>query len=126
MAFNGCLCMSPRVDSELFSAAFSQKLSPELKPLPFLVAGRVLLPEADEGPSFVQEPAGSLFTGMEHASVSSGQDPIKSNHITQLVSHQSAGMQASLAALEAESHATCLAQAKKEQGDKSTGMMYQC
>jgi len=26
-AFNGCLCMSPGVDGELFGAAFSQKLS---------------------------------------------------------------------------------------------------
>jgi hypothetical protein len=108
-AFNSCLCMSPGVDGELFGAAFSQKLSPKLEPLPFLVAGEMLLPEPDEGPSFMQEPAGSSFTGTEHASVSSGQGPIESRHITQLASHQSVGMQASLAALEVESHTTCLA-----------------
>jgi len=119
-----CTCHQGLIASRLVQLS-QQKLSPELEPLPSPVTGETLLLEPDEGPSFVQEPAHSLFTGAVHASASFSHGPIESSHIAQLALHQSAGMQASLAALEAESHATRLAQAKKEQGDKSTGTTYQ-
>lgn len=111
MAFNGCLHTSPGTDSDMFGS-FSQNLSPDLEPVPF--------PH--------QEPVGFPFMGMQLTSASFSQGSIKSgtsDHIMQLALHQSAGLQASLVALKAESHATHLAQAKKEQDGKSTGTTYQ-
>jgi len=107
-AFNDCLRMSP-ADSEVFGAGLPQKLLPELEP---------------PSPSF-------LFAGVSgFTSPLFEQDRVETpalprHHMTQLVLHMSEGMQASLAALEIESHATRLAQVKKEQNDKSTGTTYQ-
>jgi hypothetical protein len=107
-AFNDCLWMLP-TDSEVFSAGLPQKLSPELEP---------------PSPSF-------LFAGVSgFTSPLFEQDRVETpalprHYVTQLVLHMSKGMQASLAVLEIESHATHLAQVKKEQNDKSTGTTYQ-
>ena len=128
-ALDGCLRMSPTPDLDTMGARFSHKLSAELEPPlsllecdPFaLLAGR-----SPSGPSFptVQLTPTSYANGPVNAGVDCSPSPRPPLHIVPVASDPPTGMQASLAALEADSHAARLAHAKQEQSDKSTAGTY--
>ena len=117
--FDGCLRMSPTPDLDTMGARFSQKLSAELEPPPSLLECdlfALLAGRSPSGPSFptVQLTPTNYANGPVNAGVDRGPLP----------SDPPMGMQASLAALEADSHAARLAHAKREQSDKSTAGTY--
>lgn len=127
-AFDGCLRMSPTPDLDVVDTRFSQKLSAELKPPPSLLEldHPFALP-VESDPSFptVQLTPTSYVNGPANVGVDlCGPSPHPPAHVVSAASNPSMGMQASLAALEADSHAARLAHAKREQSDKSTAGTY--
>jgi len=128
VAFDGCLRMSPTPDLDAMGACSSQKLSAELEPPPSLLEldHPFALP-AEQSPSNPSFPTAQLtptsyMNGPANVGVDRGPSPHPPPHVVSAAS--SMGMQASLAALEADSHAARLAHAKREQSDKSTAGTY--
>jgi hypothetical protein len=120
VAFSRCLRMSPAgSDDPVYDPVFTQKLSPDLEPPPFSTFS---VSFTGQGPSTPTPEQHSEPTTPPVNFVGSGPSvaaPLQSDP-----SYISAGMQASLSALEADSHATRLVQMRKEQNDKSTGTTY--
>jgi hypothetical protein len=115
VAFSRCLQMSPAGSDD---PIFPQKLSPDLEPPLF----SIFLMSTFTGPS---TPTPEQYPEPTTPSVDFiGPGPSIAAPLQSNPSYMSAGMQASLLALKADSHATRLAQMRKEQNDKSTGTTY--
>jgi hypothetical protein len=121
-AFDGCLRLSPTPNLDTMGAQFLRKLSAELEPPPsllelyhpfVLLAGR-----SPSGPGLptVQLTPTNYMSGPVNADIDHSFSPCP---LPDVVSPPT-GMQASLAALEADLHVARLAHAKQEQSDKST------
>jgi hypothetical protein len=129
-AFDGCLRLSPTPDLDVMSARFSQKLSAELEPPPSLLEldhpFALLAGQSPSGPGLptLQLTPTSYANGPVNADVDRGLSPHPLPDVVLAAPNPPTGMQASLAALEADSHAARLAHAKREQSDKSTSVTY--
>ena len=124
-ALDGCIRMTPTTDFDFVEGSTAQQLAPELEPsFTFRNAQSLTAP----GPTFSGTQL--LATSLTNAETSRPQAPPSSmmmvlpslpNFATTLPSD---GLQASLAALEAKSHAVRLARVTLEQSDKSTSLTY--
>lgn len=136
-AFSGCLRMPTPDGFDEMEHHFSHKLSPELEPHLYDFQGSA----GPVSPPRVVNPTGGISqTGFvsterqptpmsfEGSSTTANRAPTSAPPLfapQPLDAYSSAGMQASLALLEADSHAARLVRANNEQNDKSTGKTYQ-
>lgn len=141
-ALDGCIRMMP-ADFDIGESASTQQLAPELEPLLFTSSHDHLFTEPAANEPFMMQwssdDSGTEFPQPNLPSASFGDSggklpniPVSSTPLMltlpslpgDLGPSPSEGLQASLASLEARSHAVRLAKVKLEQKDKSTSVTY--